>query len=204
MSHYSTEDIRCLRAIDPRFIKGIDLETTGLDPYNDEILQVAVIDGAGTVLFNSLVKPSRHESWPTAQRVTGLSPQDVADGSPLDCCKATIEDALQDAELLVGFNVMYDLGFLHAVDIDVPVCRYFDVMREYASVAQVRGRYGRILWRPLHECARHYGVELVPHDALSDIQATMQCFTRMLNDDGSTYRVPGTIPYLKAVERRFR
>lgn len=204
MSHYSIEDIRCLRAIDPRFIKGIDLETTGLDPNNDAILQVAIIDGSGTVLFKSLVKPSRHTSWPAAQRVTGLSPQDVADGLPLERCKASIEDALRDTELLVGYNLMYDLGFLYAADIEVPACRYFDVMREYAPVAQVRGKYGRFLWRPLHECARHYGVELAPHDALSDIQATMQCFTRMLNDDGSMYRVPGTIPYLKAIERRFR
>ena len=204
MFHYSIEDIRFLRAIDFRFIKGIDLETTGLDPDNDEILQVAVIDGAGTVLLNRLVKPSRHEIWPTAQRVTGLSPQDVADGLPLACCKALIEDALKDTKLLVGFNLSYDLGFLRAADIDVPACRYFDVMREYAPVARVRGKYGKFLWRPLHECARHYGVELAPHDALSDIQATMQCFTRMLNDDGSTYRVPGTIPYLKAIEYRFR
>lgn len=204
MSHYSIEDIRCLRAIDPRFIKGIDLETTGLDPDDDEILQVAIIDGSGTVLFKSLVKPSRHESWPAAQAVTGLSPEDVADGPSLACCKASIEDALKDTELLVGFNLAFDLCFLHAAAIDVPACRYFDVMREYAPVAQVRGKYGRFLWRPLHECARHYGVEFIPHDALSDVQATMQCFTRMLNDDGSTYRVPGTIPYLKTIERRFR
>ena len=35
----------------------IDTETTGLNPYDDELLQVSIIDGQGNTLFNSYIKP---------------------------------------------------------------------------------------------------------------------------------------------------
>lgn len=203
MQHCSPEDIARLRAIDPCRIRGVDLETTGLDSDCDEILQIAIVDGREEPLLNEFVKPARHSSWPSAQKLTGISPSDVADKLPFEHHKRRIAEVLRDAELLVGYNLRFDLGFLRAAGIDLPKCRCFDVMREYALVARVRGRDGRYLWRPLHERARNYGVELAPHDALSDICATMQCFERMLRDDGTCFRVPGTIPYLKAIERRF-
>ena len=196
MQHCSPEDIARLRAIDP-------CRTTGLDSDCDEILQIAIVDGRGELLLNEFVKPARHSFWPSAQKLTGISPSDVADKPPLEHHRRRIAEALRDIELLVGYNLRFDLGFLRAAGINVPRCQRFDVMREYARVARIRGRDGRYLWRPLHECARHYGVEFVPHDALSDIRATMLCFERMLRDDGTRYRVPGTIPYLKAIERRF-
>ena len=52
----------------------IDTEATGLHPGWDELLQVAVIDGEGRVLFDQLIKPSRRKKWPDAQRVHGISP----------------------------------------------------------------------------------------------------------------------------------
>lgn len=35
----------------------IDIETTGLDRNNDEILQVSIINGRGKTLYNSYIKP---------------------------------------------------------------------------------------------------------------------------------------------------
>lgn len=35
----------------------LDLETTGLSDYRDDVLQLSVIDGDGNVLINSYVKP---------------------------------------------------------------------------------------------------------------------------------------------------
>jgi DNA polymerase-3 subunit epsilon len=38
----------------------LDLETTGLDPRTDEILEIGILDDAGRVLLDSLVRPERH------------------------------------------------------------------------------------------------------------------------------------------------
>ena len=34
----------------------IDIETTGLDPANDEILQISIINGRGKTLYNSYIR----------------------------------------------------------------------------------------------------------------------------------------------------
>ena len=39
----------------------IDTETTGLDPFHDELLQVSIIDEEGNVLFDSYFKPISFE-----------------------------------------------------------------------------------------------------------------------------------------------
>ena len=36
----------------------IDIETTGLDRIEDEILQVAIINGRGKTLYNSYIRPN--------------------------------------------------------------------------------------------------------------------------------------------------
>lgn len=35
----------------------LDTETTGLNHYDDEILQLSIIDGSGAILFSEYVKP---------------------------------------------------------------------------------------------------------------------------------------------------
>lgn len=53
----------------------IDTETTGLDPFRDELLQVSIIDEDGNVLFDSYFKPLKHKEWSKAESVNHISPK---------------------------------------------------------------------------------------------------------------------------------
>lgn len=55
----------------------LDTETTGLNHYDDEILQLSIIDGSGSILFSEYVKPVRHECWTDAEKVNHISPSMV-------------------------------------------------------------------------------------------------------------------------------
>lgn len=55
-----------------------DTETTGLNPREDEIIQISIIDGLGNVLINELVHPYWKKSWSEAARVNGITPDRVA------------------------------------------------------------------------------------------------------------------------------
>ena len=56
----------------------VDFETTGLD-YEDEILQVTIIDQDYNVLINEHCKPTFKTSWEEAQRINHISPEMVRD-----------------------------------------------------------------------------------------------------------------------------
>jgi DNA polymerase III epsilon subunit-like protein len=62
----------------------LDLETTGLDQQQDEILEIGLLDDDGRVVLHSLVRPERHGLG--AQAIHGIRPEDVEVAPPWRCC----------------------------------------------------------------------------------------------------------------------
>lgn len=56
----------------------------------DEVLQVAVVDGTGAVLMNEYCRPQRHTAWADAQKVNGIAPQDVCGKPPFEALGAAL------------------------------------------------------------------------------------------------------------------
>lgn len=199
MSWYSSGGLSDLLAIEPRATVSFDVETTGVSRY-DEILQLAIVRGDGAVLMNERFCPDRHTSWKSAERVHGIGPSDVVGARKLWEARLGIQALFDNASLIVGYNLPFDMGFLRRASIIFHSCFAFDVMREFAPVANVR-HGASYRWRTLGECARHYGVSFHAHDALEDAQATLECYRRMLGDDGSRYGNARTVPYLTVAGR---
>lgn len=92
----------------------------------------------------------------------------MVEGCPsLASLKPEIEKVFEDVDLIVGYNVAFDLLFLQTAGISFGNASVFDVMREFAPVA---GRWDadrqRYAWVSLTYCATYYGVPLRAHDAL--------------------------------------
>lgn len=158
-----------------------DLETTGLDPDEDEILQIAIIDGDGNTLINTLVKPYLHTDWCDAEMIHGISPAMVADMPQLHELIPVIKGIFESADLVVSYNgAHFDAAFLAAIGIDISHITHFDVMHEFAPVYGVwdenRGSYR---WQSLTTCANYYGYSLSAHDALEDCKATLHCYKEL-------------------------
>ena len=108
----------------------LDLETTGLDPRTDEVLEIGILDDAGRVLLDSLVRPERHRRWPGAEAIHGIAPDDVADAPTLDELRPRIIAAVYDA-LVVIYNAPFDSGFLRR-ELDA-AAEIRCAMREFAA-----------------------------------------------------------------------
>lgn len=150
----------------------LDLETTGLDPRTDEILEIGILDDAGTVLLDSLVRPERNRRWPGAEAIHGIAPDDVADAPTLDELRPRIIAAVYDA-LVVIYNAPFDAGFLrYELDAAAEVrC----AMREFAAVyGEWSDRHGGWHWQKLHVAAAHVGFtwDGDSHRAINDCRAT--------------------------------
>lgn len=81
-----------------------DLETTGLNPAEDEILEAAIVTTDGDILFESRFKPACVTEWPKAQNVNGISPEMVADAPGIIDKIGEMAALLQNAETIIGYN----------------------------------------------------------------------------------------------------
>ena len=98
-----------------------DLETTGLNFVEDEILEAAIMTVDGEVLFESRFKPAYTKEWPGAQRVNGISPEDVEDAPGIIDKIGEMAALLQNAETVIAYNgKQFDIPFLGKYGIKLP------------------------------------------------------------------------------------
>jgi len=164
-----------------RFV-AIDLETTGLDPAEGEIIElgaVRFIDGKESDAFRSLVKPQA--GFPERnRRLTGIDPADLREArSPKDALeefKAFLRD-----DLLVSHNAPFDLSFLathlgkHGIDpIKNPALCTLHLaafMNPEAETLQ------------LGTLAKNLGVTVIdPHRAMQDARMAGRVFLRLKDE----------------------
>lgn len=199
---YRTGDISALRELSRDRVVCLDVETTGLDPRSDEVLQLAFVRGDGEVLLSCYVRPEHRSSWPLAQRTHGISPSMVEGCPSLALLKPEIEKFFEGTDLIVGYNVAFDLMFLQTAVISFGNASVFDVMQEFAPIA---GRWDadrqRYAWVSLAYCAKYYEVPLRAHDALGDARATLGCFWAMIGRDSAGSRPTSSRSYLDVVAR---
>jgi len=164
----------------------IDIETTGLDRNNDEILQVSIINGRGKTLYNSYIKPDYATEWKEAEEINKISWDCVKLAPGILTEKRKIDKILRKAGLIIGYNHKgFDLPFLAAKGIDTAVkAKIYDVMLEFAYIAgEYDEKHDNYKWKPLTYCAKYYGyTDYKAHDALEDVRATLYCYYAIQKD----------------------
>ncbi|MEW6651598.1 MAG: exonuclease domain-containing protein, partial [Chloroflexota bacterium] len=101
-------------------IVALDIETTGLDPLRDAIIEIGAVKYDGDQIagkWQSLINPQRMIPAPITQ-LTGITNEMVRDAPPIKAVIQEFADFVGDFPV-VGHNVNFDLGFLkiqHAFD----------------------------------------------------------------------------------------
>ncbi|MEZ4517501.1 MAG: exonuclease domain-containing protein [Chloroflexota bacterium] len=157
----------------PRTYVAIDVETTGLDPVQDEIIEVAAItfsDAAITDEFTSLVNP-RRDIPPFITQLTGITPAMVTNAPTMQALHAALKRTLSD-HVLIGHNVGFDLGFLREARLGIGNHR-LDTLTLASILVPDAGRYG------LEALAQHLDFPPPPgtsHRAGADANTTIELF----------------------------
>jgi DNA polymerase-3 subunit epsilon/ATP-dependent DNA helicase DinG len=158
-----------------RSIVAIDIETTGLSPDRDVIIEIGAVKFKGHRVedeWSSLINPGRHiPEFITG--LTGISDVEVRAAPRLMEIVPDLEAFAEDAPV-VGHNVRFDLSFLQRVGL----FEYNDVIDTYelASVLMpTASRYN------LGSLGKQLGILLpATHRALDDARVTMAAFNRLL------------------------
>lgn len=164
----------------------VDLETTGIDPATDRILQMAaiVIDGTGRIVesFDTVVKPEYPEEYTHgAEHIHGISQAEVANGMPLRQALTQLADITRGKHF-TAHNAPFDIGFLHAesqrVGFNYAVTQFIDTLQLARRTDVERTRK-----HSLEALCAHYGIERErQHEAKADATATAELLIRLMAD----------------------
>jgi hypothetical protein len=152
----------------------IDTETTGFDPVRDSVVEVAAVmfNEQGQVLdtYERRFCPRGGSMPPGAERVHGISYDEVKDLAPYDeYTSADVRDFCAGHEL-IGHNIKFDLGFLKFSKKAIP--RIWDTL----ALARKKWPRGR---NKLETACRRAGImppEGSYHGALADSIQTLKLF----------------------------
>ena len=183
----------------------VDLETTGLDPVRDQIIEIGaleVIDGKPGADFTTLVQPVTVQPGqfvsPFITRLTGIGNDQLLEAPRAAEALAALGRFLGD-RIVLGYNVGFDMGFLQqgfrkelhrALPND-----WVDVLPMAQTLFP--------LWdhHRLNNLAAWYHVEnKEAHRALSDVETTETCFRKLKEDAGRQY--PSLEDFLEKVRQK--
>ncbi len=176
----------------------LDTETTGL--HQGEIVQVAIIDSAGTVLLDRLVRPF----FPIpadATRTHGIQDSMVVDEDTWPDIVPLIQEIISGRDLVV-YNAVYDRKMFHqsgeAAGMDhiewTGIARWWCAMEAYAEFYGDWNSYRRsYTWQSLTKACRQQKIEVSnAHNALGDCLMTLEVVKKMMT---ATFgEVPQEIP----------
>ncbi len=150
----------------------LDTETTGTGPQS-EVIEIAVVDHAGALLYNSLVRP-KGRIEPDSTGIHGITPADVQDERPWEQVWPEVEPLLAGRSIC-AYNSDFDLRLLKQthqrawLKWTIPDSRFLCVMKLYARFQgdwDANRRSYR--WHKLENAGRQSGISLPNSHHASD------------------------------------
>lgn len=173
----------------------IDVETTGLSPTKDAIIQVSALRFFGQKSIdglNSYINPQRPIPKESTE-IHGINDEKVKDAPIIDEIKEPFLNLIKDA-ILVGYNTPFDLDFLDcAFHGDLNNVKYIDVLEIAKTLIKLPNYH--------LETVADYA-EFHPeggyHDSLTDCTATAAIFFRLSFDKPGLAKIYHSKKFAKA------
>ncbi len=155
----------------------IDLETTGLNPKRDRIIEIGAIRverGEIREEFSTFVNPGRKLEERITE-LTGIRDEDLAEAPELDEVFPKLLEFMGDFPLL-GHGILFDYSFLKKAAVD----RKLTFERSAVDTLQIARKYLPDLpHRNLEYLCRYYEIPHHAHRALEDAKATDRLFWKL-------------------------
>lgn len=146
----------------------VDLETTGLNPESDQVIQIAMLREMGTQTDTLAFFINPNRSVPAfVRRLTGFDTMDFSQFPTLDEVIEQIRDFIGD-RLVVGHQIGFDLAFLKRAGLHIEA--FLDTL-EWARIA--------LPTEPSYRLENLVPEEGPFHDARNDVQATYRLLYRI-------------------------
>lgn len=155
----------------------LDLETTGLDPKIDKIIEIGAIkvrDGQVREQFCTLVNPARTIGQ-TVTKLTGIDDTNVSGAPYIEDVVKPLLDFLGD-DILLGHSVLFDYSFVKRAAVN----QGFKFERLGIDTLKIAREYlPELPSRALPTLCRYYQIKQRAHRADEDARATHELYLRL-------------------------
>ncbi len=159
----------------------LDIETTGLDPYNEEIIEIAAIrtvNGEVTEEFSEFVKPTK--PVPTfIKMLTNITDAQLASGLSSNVALKRLQAFLGDAPI-VCHNTPFDIGFINTHLEKIGQFKLHNPQWDTLELARIYLPFIRD--HKLGTVLEYFGIENESaHRAIHDARSTALLFSKLVN-----------------------
>ena len=157
----------------------IDVETTGLDPKKDKIIEIGAVkvkDGVVDKTYSKLINPGRKLSLQIIQ-LTGISNEDLIQKPDISNVIAEFLDFIGIDDIpIIGHSLMFDYAFLkraavnHKLSFEKSGIDTLKIARKYLKDLESRN---------LNYLCSYFGIAHEAHRALADAYATHELFQKL-------------------------
>lgn len=186
------DDLMHIASMPTEGFVALDIEATGDDPQDDQVVAVAVVDAKGDALFDRLIKPTGRACWPAARQIRGMQWSDVECEQGLAAHAGELRRLLEGAPLVVCYDAKWTLAMLEGGGLPLKPQGVFDFKREYAKAhGRWSDRAKDYTFAQLDECARRYGYAGKLITALSDAKALAYTYRAFVGECRDAFQGEG-------------
>ena len=155
----------------------IDLETTGLNPKEDRIIEIGAVkvcQGKITERFSTFIQPGRKLEERITE-LTGIRDEDLENAPEIEAVLEQLLDFMGGVPLL-GHSILFDYSFLkkacvnHKLSFEKYGVDTLKIARKYLTSLEHKN---------LEYLCDYYGIEHHAHRALADAEATVALYQRL-------------------------
>lgn len=151
-----------------------DIETTGLDPEFDEIIEIGAVkikDGIKIDTFNSLIKPE-YEIDEFITELTGITNVMVENAPSIDEVLPKFMDFIRDY-IIIGHNVNFDINFIYdnLEELNIP-----PITNDFVDTLRISRRLiPELKHHKLSDLANYFNIDTNgSHRSLKDVEITLE------------------------------
>jgi len=176
----------------------IDLETTGLDPKKEKIIEIGavkVINGIVTDTFETFVDPGKQLTDATT-KITGITENDLIGAKDMKVILGDLLDFIEDLPL-VGHRILFDYSFQKKAAVN----QGLEFEKKGIDTLQIARIYlPELESKKLEDLCKHFLISHDAHRALSDARATHELFLKLqdrfgIKEEALEYFIPRPLVY---------
>lgn len=160
----------------------IDLETTGLNPKLDKIIEIGavkVLDGQKTDTFSTFVNPGRKLEERITE-LTGITDEMLQDAPSIEDVLPDLLAFLGDLPLL-GHSILFDFSFLKKAAVNLK----YPFEKEAIDTLKIARKYlAELEHRNLEFLCEYYQIPHHAHRALADAEAACALYEKLTEQFG--------------------